>query len=134
MCGRYAFTHSTQDIEDIFGLHPPEGLDLEPRYNIAPTELVPVVSRNRLGERSLCRGRWALVASRRGDPADWTAATLNARSEEVASKPAFRNASRRGWVLIPATGFFEWKEQDGEKQPYFVRYESGAPLVFAGLM
>jgi len=134
MCGRYAFTHSTQDIEDIFDLHPPEGLDLEPRYNIAPTELVPVVYRNRSGERALGRARWGLVPSWVRDPADWKAATFNARSEEVANKPAFRNAFRRGRVLIPATGFFEWKEQDGEKQPYFVRYESGAPLVFAGLM
>lgn len=134
MCGRYAISHTAADLQSLFGVVNPDAFADLARYNIAPTQLVPMVYRNREGERSAGNARWGLVPSWVRDPADWKASTFNARSEEVGSKPTFRNAFRRGRVLIPASGFYEWKREGGSKTPYHIRKRSGEPLAFAGLM
>lgn len=134
MCGRYAFTHSIDDLRALFGPLEVGDLGSEPRYNVAPTQSVPVVSLDEQGSRRIDTARWGLVPGWVKSPSDWKASTFNARSEDVASKPAFRNAFRRGRVLIPTSGFFEWRREGGRKQPYYIRRKDGQPLAFAGLM
>ena len=134
MCGRYAISHTAGDLQSLFDVVNPQDFAVEQRYNIAPTQLVPMVFRNREGERSAGNARWGLVPGWVKNPSDWKASTFNARSEEVANKPTFRNAFKRGRVLIPASGFYEWKREGGSKTPYHIRKRNGEPLAFAGLM
>jgi putative SOS response-associated peptidase YedK len=94
-------------------------LNLEPRYNIPPTEAVPVV-RSHDGTRTLDMLRWGLVP--------WWAkdikvgfSNINAKAETVAEKPAFRDAFKESRCIIPADGFYEWKKLDAKtKQPYAI--------------
>lgn len=134
MCGRYAFTHSLDDLRALFGPLEVGDLASDPRYNVAPTQSVPVVYLDEQGNRRIDTARWGLVPGWVKSPSDWKASTFNARSEDVANKPAFRNAFRRGRVLIPASGFFEWRREGARKQPYYIRRKDGRPLAFAGLM
>jgi putative SOS response-associated peptidase YedK len=134
MCGRYAFTHSVADLQALFDVANPEEFGVEARYNIAPTQPVPIVFRGRDGVRRAGRARWGLVPNWVKSPSEWRAATFNARSEEAPRKPAFRQAFQRGRILVPASGFYEWKRDDGAKTPYHVRARDGSPLAFAGLM
>jgi putative SOS response-associated peptidase YedK len=134
MCGRYAFSHSVADMQALFDVANPEQLGGEARYNIAPTQPVNLVFRDREAVRRAGRARWGLVPSWVKDPREWKASTFNARSEDAAVKPTFRQAVRRGRVLIPASGFYEWKRENGAKAPYYVRASDGGPLAFAGLM
>lgn len=134
MCGRYAISHSAADLQSLFEVVNPDHLSAQPRYNIAPTQLVPMVFLNREGERSAGNARWGLIPGWVKQPSDWKASTFNARSEEAAGKPTYRNAFKRGRVLIPASGFYEWKREGGAKTPFHIRKSSGEPLAFAGLM
>lgn len=132
MCGRYTIYHGEDELQDLLGVLNAGAWALEPHYNIAPTALVPIVFLSRAGERLAGRARWGLVPRWVDDPAAWRASTFNARSEEAAGKPAFREAFRRGRVLIPASGFYEW--QRGTKVPHHIRLGGGEPFAFAGLM
>jgi putative SOS response-associated peptidase YedK len=134
MCGRYAFSHTMADLQALFQVANADDLAAAPRYNIAPTQLVPVVFRDPEGTRTAGWARWGLVPHWVGEPSEWRAATFNARSEEVAAKPAFRQAFKRGRVLVPASGFYEWRREGGAKTPYHIRRRDGSPLAFAGLM
>lgn len=130
MCGRYTLYHDEEDLTELLGL---DSFAWSPRYNIAPTQVVPIV-RVRGGVRERHDARWGLVPGWAKDPAAFRALLFNARSETVAEKPAFRDAARRARCVLPASGFYEWRpEQAGAKQPYYVRRRDGAPLVFAGL-
>ena len=108
-----------------------------PRYNIAPTQPIPVV---RLvdGKLSFALMRWGLLPSWVEEPKTFPL-LINARGESALDKPAFRNAMRRRRCLIPTDGFYEWQARaGGRKQAYFVRARTGgdgaaAPLAFAGL-
>jgi putative SOS response-associated peptidase YedK len=76
--------------------------------------------------------RWGLIPSWADDPKVGYR-TINARSESVASKPAFRTPFRESRCLILADGFYEWKKTDGSKQPFHIRLKTGKPFAFAGL-
>lgn len=121
--------------------------ELEPRYNVAPTRDAPVVVEERDGTRSVRMMRWGLVPSWAKDPAIGQR-MINAKSETVFEKPAFREAVRRHRCLIPCDGFYEWKdvpivaeglftdlEPTGKtrKQPYHVTVRGGCPFAMAGL-
>lgn len=134
MCGRYAFSHSVDDLQALFEVSNPEALTGTPSYNIAPTQSVTIVFRSRDGSRKAGRARWGLVPRWVKDPGEWRASTFNARSEDAAGKPTFRQAFRQGRVLVPASGFYEWRQEGGLKVPYHVRARDGGPLAFAGLM
>ena len=134
MCGRYGLFHNERRLQGLFDVVNPQAFALEPRYNIAPTSLVPLVFSDRDERRRAGKARWGLVPHWVDSPASWNASTFNARSEEVRDKPTFRDAFRRGRVLIPASGFFEWKRDEGGKTPHFVRSAHHEPLAFAGLM
>src|SRR5262249_53981906 len=102
-----------------------------PRYNVAPTQPVPIV-RLVEGKRQFALVRWGLIPSWVKDPRAFSL-LINARGESVCDKPAFRTAMKRRRCLFPADGFYEWKQQGTGKHPYFVRPKSGGPIAFAGL-
>lgn len=130
MCGRY-FLHSTADsLARLFGEMPMPLL--EPRYNIAPTQPVPIVRRNPAGRREMTLVRWGLVPSWSKGP-DSRYSMINARAETVATKPAYRSAFRHRRCLVPADGFYEWCAQEGGRQPHVLRARDGRPLALAGL-
>lgn len=133
MCGRFTLRTPVEEIAEIFGVEDVGGLDLPPRYNIAPTQPVAVVRRSgEDGRRKLALLRWGLLPGWVKDPADWPT-LINARAETLHRRPAFEDALRFRRCLVPADGFFEWKREGGGKQPYYVRAADGAPLAFAGL-
>jgi putative SOS response-associated peptidase YedK len=131
MCGRYELHTHPAAIALAFGLpFPPE---IRPRYNIAPTQDVPVVRLSRSGERELAQVRWGLVPRWAKDPSIGTR-MINARAETLADKPAYRMALRHHRCLVPADGFYEWKPRPGGgKQPMHVGMKDGAPFALAGL-
>ncbi|HPE81260.1 MAG TPA: SOS response-associated peptidase [Gammaproteobacteria bacterium] len=130
MCGRY-FLHSTADtLTRLFGEMPMPLL--QPRYNIAPSQPVPVVRENQAGKREMVLLRWGLIPGWSKGP-DPRFSMINARVETVAQKPAYRNALRYRRCLIPADGFYEWRAIDGGKQPYVLRARDGGTLALAGL-
>ena len=131
MCGRYELHAHPAAIALAFGLaYPPE---IQPRYNIAPTQQVPIVRVNAAGERELVQVRWGLVPRWAKDPSIG-ARMINARAETVADKPAFALAFRRHRCLLPADGFYEWQVRaNGGKQPMRVGMKDGSVFGLAGL-
>ena len=130
MCGRYELHASPAAIALAFGLAAPPSL--EPRYNIAPMQDVPIVRLNAHGVRELVQVRWGLVPRWAKDPSIG-ARMINARGETLKEKPAFRTAYRRHRCLLPASGFYEWMARDGGKQPVHIALRDGAPFALAGL-
>jgi putative SOS response-associated peptidase YedK len=131
MCGRYVITSPPAAIRALFGYG--EQPNFPPRYNVAPTQPIPVV-RLAEGRRSFTLMRWGFIPSWVKDPKT-VSLMINARGETVLDKPAFRNAMRRRRCLLPADGFYEWRAAapGAPKRPYFIRPKSGAPIAFAGL-
>lgn len=142
MCGRYTQLMSWRELVALYEI---TNLDfkpnLPPRYNAAPTQDLPVVRLSESGARELAVMRWGLVPA-------WAkeigigARMINARSEEAAGKPAFRGAYKRRRCLVPADGFYEWREQPkagkgpkskASRQPYYISMADGGPMTFAGL-
>ncbi|MBE9397141.1 SOS response-associated peptidase [Pontibacterium sp. N1Y112] len=127
MCGRYniiddPYTRALLEILDIHG-------HLETRYNIAPTERVPVIRQGQAGNE-LSSMRWWLVPSWVKEPST-RYSMFNARAEGLVESRAFRHSFKRQRCILPASSFIEWHTEDG-KQPYEIRAETGA-LAFAGL-
>jgi putative SOS response-associated peptidase YedK len=134
MCGRYARFGNQKVYLDEFAIHTkPEAFAqlLLPRFNIAPTQDVPIV-RLTGGERELAVVRWGLLPSWTKDPKQ-APLLINARAETIMEKPSFRSAFNARRCLIPASGFFEWRREGKLKQPYFFRRADERPLAFAGL-
>lgn len=133
MCGRYVRRSPLQHVMDLFSAVPEDaGLDLFPRYNIAPTQDVAAIRQSRGGQRSVAQLRWGLVPAWADDPAIGNR-MINARAETVAQKPAYRAAFRQRRCLIPFDGFYEWKLEDGRKQPYYIHALDDRLMAFAGL-
>jgi putative SOS response-associated peptidase YedK len=130
MCGRYAVTSSPEAIRQLTGYL--ERPNFPPRYNVAPTQPIPIV-RLEQGVRKFALVRWGLIPAWVEDPKTFSL-VINARGDNVLNKPAFRNAMRYRRCLIPADGFYEWQEiGSAPRQPFFVRRKDGAPFAFAGL-
>ncbi len=127
MCGRYTLCEPW-DPED-FGLKslPP---DLQPRYNIAPTQAAPVVP-NRL-PRQVAWFRFGLIPSWAQDPSI-ASRLINARAETLQEKPAFRDAFRRRRCLVLADGFYEWRKEGRLRVPFRFRRRDRRVFAFAGL-
>lgn len=126
MCGR--FTLRTEPAE----FWPAEQLSLfQPRYNIAPTQEVPIVRRP-AAEAQLSQAAWGLVPSW-ADDIKIGYRMINARSETVAEKPAFRDAFEKRRCLVLADGYYEWKTIGKQKQPFFIRFPDDRVFAFAGL-
>ena len=136
MCGRFTAKLTWQQLHDLYEIAAPEPrhdeLDLKPRYNIAPTQTVPVVRLNPEGRREIAMLRWGLIPFWSKDP-KIAYRMINARAETVATAPAFRAAFKKRRCLVPASGFYEWKKLDDGKQPYFIGMRDGSSFAFAGL-
>jgi putative SOS response-associated peptidase YedK len=130
MCGRYALSIDIAELEEFFGAE--IGVEMQPRYNIAPSQQVLAVRSVDGGGREGFLPRWGLIPSWAKDPAIGNR-LLNARSETAAEKPSFRHAMKKRRCLIPADGFYEWKKEGKTKQPFFIRFKNLQPMAFAGL-
>jgi putative SOS response-associated peptidase YedK len=129
MCGRFVITSPPAALRLMFGYV--EQPNFPPRHNIAPTQPVPVVIVEH-GARHFRLMRWGLIPSWVKDPRRITL-MINARSEGIAEKPAFKNAIRRRRCLIPADGYYEWQVAGGRKRPYFIYRSDRRPFALAGL-
>jgi len=139
MCGRFSLTATPEDVEALFGV---DGVDAFPaRYNIAPTQPILIVAAapkpepgsNRPDRRALLV-RWGFIPSWAKDPKDLPL-LINARAETAAEKNSFRAAIRRRRILVPASGFYEWRRTEGRKsQPFWMKPAQGALIGFGGLM
>jgi putative SOS response-associated peptidase YedK len=129
MCGRYLIISSPEAIRRFFRY--PELPNFPARYNVAPTQPIPIV---RLvdGQRQFALVRWGLIPPWVKDPRTFSL-LINGRGESIHDKPAFRYAMKRRRCLIPADGFYEWKEEGRNRRPYVVRPKDGGPIAFAGL-
>ena len=133
MCGRFTLHTEPGTIAAQFALF--DLRPFEPRYNIAPTQNVPVV---RLAQdvavpaRRLDWLRWGLVPGWADDPSIGNR-MINARADKAAEKPAFRAAFRHRRCLVVADGFYEWHTVGRRKQPYYIQLRDGRPFAFAGL-
>lgn len=133
MCGRYTLKADGRSVAKLFDLAgESREFEIEPRYNIAPTQQVAVVLEDDARERELRMMRWGLIPFWADDPGIGSR-MINARAETVAEKPSYRSAFKRRRCLIPADGFYEWKKEEGGKQPYHLRLKDGGPFGFAGL-
>jgi putative SOS response-associated peptidase YedK len=130
MCGRYAFFSTHEAVARLFGVADPPAI--EPRWNIAPTQFVPVVRTESDAARRVALLYWGLIPSWAKDKSVG-ARMINARSETARDKPAFRAAYRRRRCLVLASGYYEWQRTGGAKQPYFIRRADGEPFGMAGL-
>ena len=117
MCGRYCITSAPEAIRALFRYR--EQPNFPARYNVAPTQPVPIV-RMAEGERQFALVRWGLIPAWVKDPKGF-ALLINARGESVNDKPAFQNAMKRRRCLFPADGFYEWKPHGNAKRPYLAR-------------
>jgi putative SOS response-associated peptidase YedK len=132
MCGRFTVKMTWAEIVAMYRLT----LDrlphnLQPRYNVCPTDPIDVVT-ERDGKRDPVRMRWGLVPWWWSKPLkELRMATFNARAETVETKPAFRDAFKRSRCLIPMSGYYEWQNTPGGKQPWFFTARDGSPILTA---
>jgi putative SOS response-associated peptidase YedK len=129
MCGRFVITSPPAAIRQAFGYI--ELPNFPPRYNVAPTQPIPVVIAER-GVRQFRLMRWGLIPSWVKDPRKFSL-LINARSETVREKPAFKNAIRRRRCLIPADGYYEWQASGARKRPYFIHHRDGGLIGLAAV-
>jgi putative SOS response-associated peptidase YedK len=130
MCGRFTLRTPARDIARMFDVAVP---DIDPRYNIAPSQDVATVRFDAAKQqREFALLRWGLVPFWADDPKIGYK-MINARSETVAEKPAFRKAFAQRRCLIPADGFYEWKQTDDGKQPFLIHRQDHTLFAFAGL-
>lgn len=131
MCGRYRLSRRKQIIEEHFGVSGED--DWFPRYNIAPTQPVPIIRQHpREPVRKLSLVRWGLIPSWAKDRSS-VAMMVNARSETAATRPAFRDALKSRRCLVPADAFYEWKRTGRAKQAFCFEVRDGELFAFAGL-
>ncbi len=137
MCGRASLDISWNVLVELLNIMRPISMqpEMPPRYNIAPTQPLLMVGNGYDGNREALLVRWGLVPTWVKDPKKFTL-LINARAETAIEKPSFRNAMRHRRMLVPASGFYEWKRfGKGQKsQPYLVRPKDGGLFAFGGLM
>jgi putative SOS response-associated peptidase YedK len=135
MCGRFTQRYTWRDIEALYGLMG-AARNLQPHYNLAPTAPIDAIVSGDGGSR-LVSMRWGLIPSWWKKSLKDVPATFNARAETVADKPMFRDAFRRQRCIIPASGYYEWRQTQGGKpsgrQPWYISAADGGVLSFAGL-
>lgn len=129
MCGRFTIFADPGRLAERFQASlPADGL--QPRYNAAPTQRLPVILNQQPAAIQLLQ--WGLIPFWAKDPAIGSR-LINARGETVAEKPAFRSALRKRRCLVLADGFYEWQKTPGGKQPMRITLADGAPFAMAGL-
>ena len=132
MCGRYRLSRRKQLIEEHFDTSPWDD-DWSPRYNIAPTQPVPVIRQHpKEPVRQISTMRWGLIPHWAKNASE-AASTINARSETAVTKPVFRDPMKFRRCMIPADAFYEWKRTGTSKQPFCFEVNDGELFAFAGL-
>ena len=132
MCGRFSNDAKPKQIEAEFKTGKLNPKLFTPRYNIAPTQMIPVVL-EQSGERIVESLRWGLIPGWAKDESIGSK-MINARAETLAEKPSFRDAFKKHRCIIPASGFYEWQKQSkGAKQPFYFRMKDKDVFGFAGL-
>lgn len=130
MCGRFTQKFTWAELVETYRLTQP-ALNLEPRYNVAPTTQVLTI-RGETAARVAAPMRWGLIPAwwQEGKPLP---ATFNARADTVATKPMFRSAFKSRRCIVPMSGFYEWKAEGKLKRPHYITMASGEPMSVAGL-
>jgi len=131
MCGRFTLHTPESRIREAFNLEDTEPLGLSTRYNIAPSQDVPIIRETDSG-REMVMARWGLVPHWSKEPKT-RYSTINARIESVAEKPTYRSPFKHKRCLIPADGFYEWKVVNDGKVPHHVRLRDSDVFALAGL-
>jgi putative SOS response-associated peptidase YedK len=131
MCGRFTLHTPEPLLREVFNLEQSVPLGLKPRYNIAPSQQVPIIRDTESG-REMVMAKWGLIPHWSKE-AKTKYSTINARIETVAEKPTYRTPFKHRRCLIPADGFYEWKVVDGRKVPHHIRMRDGGVFAFAGL-
>jgi putative SOS response-associated peptidase YedK len=129
MCGRYRLSSTEEEVVEFFEAEPTE--ELRPRYNIAPSQPVPVIRQAGAG-RAIGMVRWGLVPFWSKGPS-FGSSLINGRSETVLDKPSFREPFAQRRCLVPADGFYEWKKAGQRKQPFHFGMKDESLFAFAGL-
>ena len=124
MCGRFVQIDSEDKVMSAFNILQSE-IILEPRYNICPSQRIPVIIQKH-GLRTLEMREWGLIPFWAKEPKPM----INARAETAAEKVSFRNALRKRRCLIPASGFFEWAKEEGQKKTLFYPFKRRSPVCF----
>jgi len=131
MCGRFTITLSADELASAFSVSKVE--DFTPRYNVAPTQTIPVIVRDTERDaRIMLFMRWGLVPHWAKN-LSFGAHRINAQAETVDIKPSFRSAFKHRRCLIPTTGFYEWDKSQDVHQPYLIGMKDGSPFALAGL-
>ena len=130
MCGRIVLKAPARQVAQEFDLA--AVAEIAPRYNIAPTQLIATVLAGSDGSRTVRDMQWGLLPPWSRDPRDG-GRMFNARSETVAEKPAFREAFAARRCLVPADGFYEWRRQGRDRQPFYFAAADGRLLALAGI-
>lgn len=134
MCGRFLFTSPPEAVGRAFEVAIRD--NFPPRWNIAPTQPIGVIRLDDRRAREFALARWGFVPSwAKKDYFEKVGSKplINARGETVAEKPTFRSAFKRRRCLVPADGFYEWRTEDGARQPYLIRPKEDGVFAFAGL-
>lgn len=130
MCSRYSLTSPPEAVRAYFGYSDTPNFPV--RYNIAPTQSVPVIRLDGAGDRRFQFMRWGFLPSFVKDPNKFPT-LINARAEEALTKASFRNAMRWRRCLVPADGFYEWTGPKTKRRPFLLRPRRGGLIAFAGL-
>ena len=126
MCGRFVLSSDNTGLAEHYGLADVPAFT--GGYNIAPSTLVPVVRLDPEREAAICH--WGFIPHWVEEP---VLKPVNARAETLTEKPYFRDAFRQRRCLVPANGYYEWRLENGGKQPYFIRVKGVGLFSFAGL-
>jgi len=129
MCGRYHFSSPIENVSKLFGVA--AAAAIPPRYNIAPRQPVLIVRVGEQGARELVAVEWGLVPEWKKEIGDKP--LINARLETIEVKPSFRSSIKRKRCLVPFDGWYEWKTEQGKKQPYLIEPANGELAAFAGI-
>lgn len=133
MCGRFTALFSPAELAEVYGVDGVEALALRPsRYNVCPTQEVLAIREDSSGRRLVSPLRWGLVPHWAKDLSVGTK-MINARSETVHEKPAFRSAIKTRRCIIQGSGWYEWAAVSGKKIPYYFTRRDGTPCSFAGI-
>lgn len=133
MCGRMAITLPPDAMAQLFAAAPANDLPQVPNYNVCPTNDVPIITSDPDGVRKLDAMRWGFIPHWYKKPGAGPL-LINARSETLADKPAFRAAARARRGIIIASGFYEWtKDAEGARDPWYITRNDTSPLAFAAV-
>jgi len=130
VCGRFAFYSPSEAAAALFGVS--GSIEVEPRFNIAPTQYIAAIRDDEDAGRELVMLRWGLVPFWAKDSSIGNR-MINARAETVAEKPSYRAAFRHRRCIVLADGFYEWRREGDVKTPHFISLASGEPFALAGL-